>query len=291
MEIVINFRLIALLKGGNMKAILLSTMLIAIIILVNCSGDRAVKDPLIADDAITNSLNMTEDPGAQYPPEYGDNEFTLPFTIIMSYLFTGDTCGSNCELMVGAILLDYYGRSYPYSGIEVNFEVTPESIAVINHTSYTNENGEAATKLVYSAFYAFQEVVVIASCGAIADTGTIVLPICHPHLELSADPERLWVEQPGAYDTTLIAFRLTDNYENPIGGGLIVFTPLVAGEICGPTWVYTGDHGWASTHYRISYDDIPDGNNDPHFIETGVRATLFGYPDAEVVTSICCARP
>lgn len=70
-----------------------------------------------------------------------------------------------------------------------------------------------------------------------------------------------------------------------------MFTALVAGQICGPTSVYTDEQGWAYTLYRIGYHEIPDSNNDPNILETGVRATIFGYPDAEVETSIICSRP
>jgi hypothetical protein len=289
--IVINFRLIALIKGGNMKAIFLSILLIAIIILINCSSDRVVVDPILADNDITNSLNMTEDPGPQYPPEYGLNEFTPPFMLNITIGIIWDPSYSYRMVIAVADIIDFYGRLYTNPGIEVNFEIIPDSIAAISSPVYTNEWGSAIAKLEYPPVHAFEEIQLIASCHQIADTITVLLPILTPELELSANPQRLRVVQPGVFDTSIVACRLSDGMGNFIGGGRILFTALVAGEICGPTSVYTDDHGWARTQYRIRFEDIPDTNTDPNLLETGVRATLFGYPDAEEEISIFCARP
>ncbi|UCC80276.1 MAG: hypothetical protein JSW64_02640 [Candidatus Zixiibacteriota bacterium] len=273
-----------------MKMSLLSTLLIAIIILINCSGDRAVVDRIITDNDIANSNSLSEVPDPQYPPEYGDIGLRPPYYIMVVYGIM-DTIGFSCELLVCAVPMDFYGYPYPGARLEVRFQVAPESLASINHTAYTNENGAALAKLVYPAENALQEVQLVVSCVSVADTLTILLPIYRPDLGLNAFPEKLWAEQPGAYDTSIVACRLTNVFDNPIGGGRIVFRALVAGEICGPTSVYTDDHGWAYTQYRIRYEDIPDGHNDPNFIETAVRSTLFGYPDVEEEISLFCYRP
>lgn len=274
-----------------MKAIFLSTPLIVIIILSSCSGDRSVVDRFTNENDIKYSADMSEVPGWQYPPEYGQNEFAPPFTIILGIHIIWDTSYSYRMVMAGASLMDFYARPYTNPGIEINFEIIPDSIVNISSPAYTNEYGCAIAKLIYPSVYAFEEIKLIASCHWTADTITFELPLLDPELELNANPERLWIEQSGAYDTTIIACRLSDGLGNFIGGGRLIFTALVAGEICGPTSVYTDDHGWAYTQYRIRYDEIPEGNNDPDHIATGVRAALFGYPDAETVISIFCCRP
>ncbi|UCE65212.1 MAG: hypothetical protein JSU85_10065 [Candidatus Zixiibacteriota bacterium] len=274
-----------------MKLSLLTCFLAGILVLANCSGDRAVVDRIISENDLVNSAELSGVPGTEDPLDNGQNAFTPPYQIMITYNILGDTCGIYCEILVCATPLDFYARHYTNPGMEVNFEVNPESLAAINNTAYTNQWGAALAKLVYPSFHTFEEIQLIVSCGPAADTVLILLPICQGELEMSADPVRLWVEQPGAYDTTTIACRLVGILGNPFGGGLIVFVPLVAGEICGPTSAYTDDQGWAYTQYRIRYEDIPNGNNDPNSIYTWVRASLFGDPDMEEEISLYCARP
>lgn len=273
-----------------MKTSLLSKLLIAIIILINCSGDRAVVDRVKIESDSGQSLNMSEDPGPQYPPEYGDDEFTPPFMILISYNAIGDTIGNNRILTVGAYIIDFYARPYTSPGIEINFEIIPDSIANISSPVYSNEQGWAVAKLEYPPVYAFEEIQLITSSDWTADTATLNLPLADPRLELNAEPEILRVNQEGAYDTSNVSCRLGEGMDNYINGGLIKFVALAAGEICGPTFNYTDDHGRAYTQYRIGYDDIPEGNNDPGFIETGVRAMLWGYPDVEEEISLYCYK-
>jgi hypothetical protein len=250
-----------------------------------------VVDLKIAEDDNANSLNMSEDPGQQYPPEYGLNEFTPPFALTLGIYIIWDSSYSNRMVMIGASLMDFYARIYTNPGIEINFEIIPESIATISSPVYTGENGWARSKLEFSPIYALDEITLIASCDWTADTVNLNLPLLDPRLELNTNPEILQVRQSGEYDTSYVSCRLSDGMNYYIDGGRIVFISLVAGEICGPSFDYTDDHGWAYTQYRIRYEDIPEGNDDPHLIETGVRAVLFGYPDVEEEIRILCVRP
>ena len=195
------------------------------------------------------------------------------------------------EILVGAVL--HYDDSSPCTtpGIEVNFEISPDTLAAINSSCYTNEWGMVSNKLVYPTRYCNEVIQLTVSCGAIVDTFTFALPIAGAEINIDAEPQRLWAEQPGAYDTSFISCQLVDGVGNGIRNGKILFVALVCGEICGPQWGYTDDRGYAYTEYRMRYEDIPDGNNDPNSIETGVRGALFGYPDVEAEVALHCARP
>jgi hypothetical protein len=272
-----------------MKFRLLPMSLIGTIILVNCSGDNAVFDPTTSENRLPTSQRMTEAPQPQYPPEYGLNEFTPPALLTIRIIVWNPSNGHRM-VTVGASLMDFYGRPYTNPGIAINFEIIPDSIGVISSPAYTDQNGCARSKLEFPPVYALEEITLIASCNWAADTLTIELPLIDPQLELNAEPQMLRVNQPGEYDTSYIACRLSDGTDNFVNGGYIKFIALVAGEICGPTWVFTDDHGWAYTQYRIRYEDIPESNSDPGYIQTAVRAILFGYPDVDEEILLNCYR-
>ena len=271
----------------NLRYLVLLVLGIAII--TGCSDDNSIVDPEIPEYSISNFASMPRPPEYENPYDLGDNEFTPPYSIILSINAIYYSNG-NRIVTAGAEILDFYGRPFTNSGIQVYFEIIPDTLVTFSSPVYTNDLGWAMTKLEYPPNYALQEIQLIASCAWTADTATFELPLISPDLELNADPVSLWLEQPGTFDTSYIGCRLSDGRENYIAGGLVRFTALVAGEICGPECVYTGEGGWAYTHYRIGYEEIPEGNNDPNTIETAVRAVLFGYPDVEAETSLFCSR-
>ena len=129
---------------------------------------------------------------------------------------------------------------------------------------------------------------------AVGDTSQpFPLPIYDPSISLLADPGNLWCTSNSCAvsDTSDITALLKDGGDCPVDGGRIVFVALVAGTIIGPTSVYTDSTGLAETKYRIRGCEIPTPPDGVPQIETGVRASLFGYPEVEEEVSIICARP
>jgi len=230
-------------------------------------------------------------PGQEYPADVGENDMRTIAYIGIAFYPNSSSPGLYNRIAVW-ISVSYEDFQPVPPGVAVHLEINPDSLATIDETVYTYGLwGSAFAKLVYPAYYASEEVQIIASCESFADTFIIDLPICQAELELTADPGRLYVEQPGAFDTTTITCQLTNGAGIPQRNAHVVFTALVAGQICGPTSTYTDDRGFCHTQYRIGYQNIPGSSSDPNYIETAVRATLYGYPDIEEEIRIFCTRP
>ena len=274
-----------------MKTILFSTLLIVILLLFNCSGDQPAKYELSGRNTALESSASYNPPDPENPADIGENDMRTIAYIGISFHLNSPSPGLYNRIAVWISV--YYEDLQPVPpGIALHLEINPDSLATIDDTVYTYGLwGSAFAKLVYPAYYASEEVQIIVSCESFADTVITHLPICNGELALTADPGRLFVDQPGAFDTTTITCQLTNGAGIPQRNVHIVFTALVAGQICGPTLIYTDDRGFCHTQYRIGYQNIPGSNSDPNYIETAVRATLFGYPDIEKEISILCTRP
>jgi len=274
-----------------MKTILFAALLTAILLLLNCSGDRPVKYEITDKDTALESSASYNSPDPENPADIGENDMRTIAYIEIAFYPNSSSPGLYNRIAVW-ISVCYEDFQPVPPGVAVHLEINPDSLATIDDTVYTYGIwGSAFAKLVYPAYYASEEVQIIASCESFADTVITHLLICNGELELTADPGRLYVEQPGAFDTTAIICQLTNGAGIPQRNAGVVFTALVAGQICGPAFTYTDDRGFCHTQYRIGYQNIPGSNNDPNYIETAVRATLFGYPDVDEEIRIICTRP
>lgn len=274
-----------------MKTILFSTLLVAMLLLLNCSGDQPVKYGMTDRNIALESSASHDNQDPENPEDIEENDIRTIAYIDIVFNPNGSSSGLYNKIAVGVSI--YYEDYQPVPpGIAVHLEVNPDSLAAIDDTVYTSALwGWAFAKLVYPAHYVSEEVQVIATCDSVADTILFNLPICQGELELTANPGRLFVGQPGAYDTATITCQLTNGAGIPQRNAHVLFTALVTGQICGPTSTYTDDRGFCHTQYRISYQNIPGSDSDPNYIETAVRATLFGYPDVEEEIGILCTRP
>ena len=91
-----------------MKFCLLTFLSLGLLVSLNCSGDGIVVEREKTDIDFGQSLNMPEDPGPQYPPEYGLDEFTPPFTLVLTINIICDSSYSNRRVIAGASIIDFY---------------------------------------------------------------------------------------------------------------------------------------------------------------------------------------
>lgn len=232
-----------------------------------------------------------------------------PSAVIISYNANGEASNPNTPerfVQVGAGVQDVYANPVEY-GTAVYFTLIPNDIAEIEGDSYTggarpyhadSVAGWAFTRIIYGCYATNDTLQVIASSSgdstSVVDTSQpFPLPIFAPVISLAADPGNLWCTSNSCFamDTSFITALLTDGGGCPVQYGKILFVALVAGTIIGPTFDYTDVNGIAETMYRIRGCEIPTPPDGVPQIETGVRATLFGYPDVEEEVSIICARP
>jgi len=209
-------------------------------------------------------------------------------------------------VQVGAEVMDIYANPVEY-GTAVYFTLIPNDIANIEGNSTTGTprpyhpdsvDGWAFSRILFGC-YASNDILQVVALSAgdsvsVGDTSqAFLLPIYDPYIAMGADPGNLWCvsNSCSVSDTADITALLKDGGDCPVEDGLIIFTALVAGTIIGPTSVYTDSTGIARTVYRIRGCEIPTPPDGVPQIETGVRATLFGYPDVEEEVSIICARP
>ncbi|UCC78471.1 MAG: hypothetical protein JSW64_09300 [Candidatus Zixiibacteriota bacterium] len=232
-----------------------------------------------------------------------------PYTVIVSYNVIAEATSSSSPeryVQVGALVSDFYANPVEY-GTAVYFTLIPNDIAEIEGNSTTGTprpyhpdsvEGWAFSRILFGCFASNDTLQVVAlSAGdsvAVGDTSQpFPLPIYDPSISLLADPGNLWCisNSCAVSDTSFITALLKDGGDCPVEGGRIIFVALVAGSIIGPTSVYTDLTGLAETMYRIRGCEIPTPPTGVPQLETGVRATLFGYPDVEEEVSIICARP
>lgn len=232
-----------------------------------------------------------------------------PDNVIVSYNVRAEAANPNSPeryVQVGALVSDYYANPVEY-GTAVYFTLIPNDIAEIEGNSTTGTprpyhpdsvEGWAFSRILFGCFASNDTLQVVAlSAGdsvAVGDTSQqFPLPIYDPSISLLADPGNLWCvsNSCSVSDTSDITALLKDGGDCPVEGGRIIFVALVAGSIIGPTSVYTDSTGLAETMYRIRGCEIPTPPTGVPQLETGVRATLFGYPNVEEEVSIICARP
>ena len=209
-------------------------------------------------------------------------------------------------VQVGAGVWDIYTNPVEY-GTAVHFSLIPADIAEVEGNSFTgggkpyhpdSVDGWAFSRIIYGCYETFDAVQIVASSagpnGPVADTSdAFSLPAFDPSLTCGANPGNLRCAGPGPTQcaTSTITATLFDGGGCSVDGGLIAFSALVAGEITGPTEVYTDSTGRASTTYRICGDDIPTPPDGVPRIETSVQAALVGYPDVVAEVNLVCTRP
>lgn len=209
-------------------------------------------------------------------------------------------------VQVGAGVSDVYANPVEY-GTAVYFTLIPNNIAEVEGNSYTggarpyhpdSVDGWAFSRIIYGCYGTFDTLQAIASSagenGPVADTSApFFLPAYDPSIFLSANPGNLRCAGPNPYqcDESEITALLTDGGGCAVQYGIIIFSALVAGEIIGQTQDTTDENGIARTTYQICGDDIPTPPDGVPRIETGVQATLFGYPEVLAEVTLVCTRP
>jgi len=186
---------------------------------------------------------------------------------------------------------------------EVFFELIPDTIGLIESPAYTggwvDENGDTIgvrglvhSFVTYSCDHTFDTVRVLVYADTIHDiSGPIVLPLYEGEIDIYADPEFLFVQEPGTYENSEVIAQLLDGLNQPVNNGIIYFVVRICGELSGPYVDTTDNNGYANTEFRIWYEQIPHEPPELPNCTAIVVSNLLGYPDIEGTAEIHCTRP
>lgn len=215
------------------------------------------------------------------------------------------------EVLVGgvtAMVIDSFTNPVEYN-TAVHFEVVPDSLAMITGDAYTggyvyhpDSNyvesigvpGLAFTEITYTCNRTFSTIRVAAQSGALVDTSELLILKIYEtgaRCAVTANPASLFLPTTSSWDTSDISCQLIDGIGCPVGNGIILFSALEAGEICGQSIDTTDFGGWCYTKFRVKGEMIPYVPPDPPQVTAKASAVLMGYPNIKGEALISCRRP